>query len=78
MITGVLFILLGESIIFSSLGILLWCLFFGIGNHFYFLYSEEPGLIDRFGEDYLEYMRNVPRWIPRTTPWTPKNQNDVI
>jgi protein-S-isoprenylcysteine O-methyltransferase Ste14 len=30
---------------------------------------EEPGLVKRFGEDYLSYKRNVPRWIPRWTPW---------
>jgi protein-S-isoprenylcysteine O-methyltransferase Ste14 len=25
----------------------------------------------RFGDSYLEYKRNVPRWIPRMTPWYP-------
>ena len=30
---------------------------------------EEPGLLKRFGEEYLTYKRNVPRWIPRLTPW---------
>ena len=32
---------------------------------------EEPQLRDRFGEAYIEYCNNVPRLIPRTTPWTP-------
>jgi protein-S-isoprenylcysteine O-methyltransferase Ste14 len=31
--------------------------------------SEEPMLESRFGEDYRVYRRNVPRWIPRFTPW---------
>ena len=26
-------------------------------------------LVNRFGEEYLTYKRNVPRWIPRLTPW---------
>jgi protein-S-isoprenylcysteine O-methyltransferase Ste14 len=26
---------------------------------------EEPGLENRFGAEYLDYSRNVPRWIPR-------------
>ncbi len=30
---------------------------------------EEPGLEERFGEDYRRYKANVPRWIPRLTPW---------
>jgi protein-S-isoprenylcysteine O-methyltransferase Ste14 len=69
MITGVLLILLGESILFGSIWLYLWFLIFLIGNHFYFIKSEEPGLVKRFGDEYLRYAENVPRWIPRRTPW---------
>ena len=69
MISGVLMTLLGESIAFGSTGIFIWfLLFFGI-NHIYFVYSEEPGLAKRFGEEYITYKKNVPRWIPRLRPW---------
>ena len=34
--------------------------------------SEEPGLEKRFGAEYVEYKRNVPRWIPRLKPWRPQ------
>ena len=69
MITGVFCILLGEAIFFGS-----WRLLglFGFGlivNLIYIPLSEEPGLAKRFGDDYLLYKRNVPRWIPRLTPW---------
>jgi protein-S-isoprenylcysteine O-methyltransferase Ste14 len=30
---------------------------------------EEPTLRRKFGMDYVEYCRNVPRWIPRLKPW---------
>ncbi len=30
---------------------------------------EEPSLSKRFGADYEEYRRNVPRWIPRLRRW---------
>ncbi len=70
MIGSVLLVLLGESIAFGSIGVFAWFLLaFGI-NHVYFIYSEEPGLYKRFGEGYLEYKKNVPRWIPRLTPWS--------
>jgi len=69
MISGVLMTLLGESIVFGSLGILICFLLFFIINHIYFIYSEEPGLTKRFGDEYLTYKRNVPRWIPRLRPW---------
>jgi len=61
--------LLGESIVFGSLGILICFLLFFIINHIYFIYSEEPGLAKRFGDEYMTYKRNVPRWIPRLRPW---------
>ena len=35
---------------------------------------EEQWLIDRFGDSYREYRRNVPRWVPRLTPWEPERQ----
>ncbi len=70
MISSVLAVLLGESIAFGSIGIFaLFLLFLGI-NHVYFITSEEPGLYKRFGEEYLVYKKNVPRWIPRLAPWS--------
>ena len=70
MISGVLMTLLGESAAFGSLGIFILFLLFFIINHIYFIYSEEPGLARRFGQEYLIYKQNVPRWIPRLRPWT--------
>ena len=69
MISGVSMTLLGESIVVGSLGIFILFLLFFIINHIYFIYSEEPGLATRFGDEYLAYKRNVPRWIPRMRPW---------
>jgi protein-S-isoprenylcysteine O-methyltransferase Ste14 len=69
MISGVIFILLGESILFTSIGILGWAIFFFISNHFYFLYVEEPNLEQRFGAAYRKYEEEVPRWLPRLDPW---------
>jgi protein-S-isoprenylcysteine O-methyltransferase Ste14 len=31
---------------------------------------EEPGLRARFGDEYREYCRYVPRVVPRLRPWT--------
>ena len=70
MIIGGLMIILGESLIFTSIELFILFAVIFIINHIYFVYSEEPELIKRFGEDYIEYKKNVPRWIPRLTPWT--------
>ena len=69
MISGVLFVLLGESVFTASLPLFCWFLVFAFVNAIYIPLLEEPGLVKRFGEDYLTYKRNVPRWVPRWTPW---------
>ena len=71
MICGVLFILVGESFLFRSADILTWAGTFFIINNIYFLVYEEPGLLKRFGSDYEKYKKNVPRWIPKWSPYNP-------
>jgi len=71
MITGVLLGLFGESIILSSYAVFLWAMCFFLGNHIYFIKSEEPGLLKRFGNEYKTYFETVPRCSPRRTPWAP-------
>ena len=72
MITGIVLILIGEALMLASWVIGLWAVVFLIINMFYFVLSEEPDLRKRFGQEYEEYSRNVPRYIPRLTPWKPK------
>jgi protein-S-isoprenylcysteine O-methyltransferase Ste14 len=74
MILGVSLVLSGESLLFRSYRIAAWLAFFFLMNHIYFLLFEEPGLEKRFGREYLEYKGNVPRWIPRFTPWKPQDK----
>jgi protein-S-isoprenylcysteine O-methyltransferase Ste14 len=69
MISGVAFMLVGQSLFWGSWRVGAWGLIFVIVNHIYFLLSEEPGLERRFGESYRAYKANVPRWIPRRKPW---------
>jgi len=71
MILGVLTVLAGEAIVLMSRNILFWAIIFFLINNLWFLLFEEPDLEKRFGEEYKEYKRNVPRWIPRTRPYTP-------
>jgi hypothetical protein len=45
-------------------------------NVVYMPLFEEPGLVARFGEGYREYSNHVPRWIPRSTPWSSNGNHD--
>lgn len=71
MILGVFIILIGESLALLSVRILEWAVIFLLINTTYFLVYEEPGLEERFGDEYLEYKKHVRRWIPRLTPYIP-------
>jgi protein-S-isoprenylcysteine O-methyltransferase Ste14 len=69
MISGVLCVLLGETALFGSPPLLAWSGAFFLANAVYLPLVEERGLEERFGDDYRLYKRNVPRWVPRLTPW---------
>ena len=65
MYVGVLLILLGESLAFRSPRILVYAaIVFTFFNLFVILY-EEPALKRKFGASYEEYLKKIPRWIPR-------------
>jgi protein-S-isoprenylcysteine O-methyltransferase Ste14 len=69
MITGVFFILAGETIILGSFAVAIWTVLFVLGNLLYIPLIEEPELAERFGNEYSVYKENVPRWIPRLSRW---------
>ena len=71
MISGVMPILFGEALGLRSVPLLEWALGFLALNMTYIPLLEEPMLEGRFGDEYRQYKRHVPRWVPRRTAWTP-------
>jgi protein-S-isoprenylcysteine O-methyltransferase Ste14 len=71
MISGVILILLGEALLLHSPALGAWAVTFFAMNAIVIPFIEEPQLRDRFGDAYIEYCNNVPRLIPRVTPWVP-------
>jgi protein-S-isoprenylcysteine O-methyltransferase Ste14 len=69
MILSVLLMLTGEALAWRSWPVAAWAGVFFCINHAYFMLIEEPGAAGRLGEPYRLYKVNVPRWIPRRTPW---------
>jgi protein-S-isoprenylcysteine O-methyltransferase Ste14 len=70
MITGVLAMIAGEALLLGSRMLAAWAAIFLAVNQVYFVAVEEPGLERRFGDGYLRYKASVPRWLPRSTPWS--------
>lgn len=58
-------VVLGEAIAFSSTGIFMLFVAAMPLAHLQVVLLEEPLLRKRFGPVYEEYLRRVPRWIPR-------------
>lgn len=71
MMTGVFCIQLGTAIATESPWLFGWFAFFFTCVLIAIRGVEEPHLRRRFGADYDEYVRHVPRWIPQPTAWEP-------
>jgi protein-S-isoprenylcysteine O-methyltransferase Ste14 len=70
MISGVILILISEALLLRSTPHALWAATFLILNAIYIPLIEEPQLRVRFGEEYANYTRYVPRIVPRLRPWS--------
>ncbi len=69
MYVAVVAVILGQAILFGdwrlmTYGGLMWLAF-----HAFVLTYEEPVLAQKFGAQYEDFRANVPRWIPRLSPW---------
>ena len=62
---GVLLLLVGETILFESLTLLIDALLVGVVFHLWVISYEKPTMKRKLGIAYEEYCRSVPRWIPR-------------
>ncbi len=64
MYLSVLLVLVGESVVYRPAFLLRYSLVVWILFSLIALLYEEPTLKENFGDSYLEYSKEVPRWIP--------------
>jgi protein-S-isoprenylcysteine O-methyltransferase Ste14 len=69
MYVGGLALVCGQGLLFGDVRLFAYGLFVWLASHLFVIGYEEPKLKKTFGEEYLEFCRNVPRWIPRLRPW---------
>ena len=67
LLPGVVAILFGEAVFFSSLALLAYALAYWLWLTAFVALREEPDLRRTFGADYDAYCREVPRWIPKVS-----------
>ncbi len=61
--------ILGQALLFGSIHLIEYAAIAWLVTHLFILTYEEPTLRKTFGPGYETYRTNVPRWIPRLTPW---------
>src|SRR5689334_17227248 len=69
MYVAVVAVILGQGILFGDSRLLIYGGVMWLAFHAFVLAYEEPVLAESFGAQYEDFRANVPRWIPRLTPW---------
>jgi protein-S-isoprenylcysteine O-methyltransferase Ste14 len=62
-------VILGQAAFFGDWRLILYGALFWLACHLFVVAYEEPPLERTFGAEYEVFRANVPRWIPRLTPW---------
>lgn len=60
---GMLMTLVGFGFYIKSYFMIIFTIIVFIGGYLFIVYVEEPDMEQRFGLQYLEYKKRVPRWI---------------
>src|SRR5262245_7531857 len=62
-------VILGQALLFGDWRLFLYGALVFFAFHVFVLAYEEPTLRESYGAEYETYRANIPRWIPRLTPW---------
>jgi len=65
MYVGVLFVIIGHFLWFGFWNLLIYAAVVFIAFHSFVTFYEEPTLKRKFGAAYEDYLKRVPRWVPR-------------
>ena len=76
---GMALLLIGEWLLWGSdlHGALIYFGVFAVSVTLFVIFCEERALRSKFGEEYAEYCRNVPRFVPRLRPWDPPKKRNA-
>ena len=66
---GLVAIAFGEALILGDGRLVVYAAILWLFFHLWVLVIEEPTLERSFGDEFANFKANVPRWLPRLTPW---------
>ena len=64
--------IVGQALLFGKPVLLGYALGFAVVAFAFVNLYEEPTLRARYGDEYDDYRRAVPGWVPRLSPWRPE------
>ncbi|WP_246510052.1 methyltransferase family protein [Bradyrhizobium glycinis] len=62
-------IIIGEALILGDERMFVYAAILWLFFHVWVVVIEEPTLDSSFGDEFAFFKANVPRWLPRLTPW---------
>src|SRR5262245_53565429 len=71
---GVVFVMIGQGLLFGSLGEVIYGVCWLIAFYVFELYIDDPFITKRMGKAYEDYCAEVPGWIPRR----PRRKNSEL
>ena len=72
-------VILGQALLFGDWRLFLYGALVFVAFHIFVLAYEEPTVRESYGAEYETYRANVPRWLPRLTPWrTPSGAKGLM
>jgi protein-S-isoprenylcysteine O-methyltransferase Ste14 len=72
MYVAVTTLIFGQALLFASAALIAYAITVWFAFLLFVVYYEEPRLMREFPDAYPAYFENVPRWVPRLTPWRPE------
>jgi protein-S-isoprenylcysteine O-methyltransferase Ste14 len=69
MYLAVVAIIVGQALALGDWRLIVYGAVFWVVCHVFVVAYEEPTLRRTFGPEYEAFRSNVPRWVPRATPW---------
>ena len=66
---AVVAIILGQAMLFADWRLLVYGALIWLGFHIFVRRLRGADAPQSFGAEYESYRANVPRWLPRLTPW---------
>jgi protein-S-isoprenylcysteine O-methyltransferase Ste14 len=69
MYVSVLAVVFGQALLFGDERLFVYGALFWLACHLFVVAYEEPTLARTFKDEFERYRANVPRWLPRWSPW---------